>query len=111
ISDPVEAEKRLLALVNRDRQSSGLPDLSWDDKVADVARAHPAEMRKTKGVAHISPTTGSAADRVRAAKLKTAVVLENVARAYGIGEAHLGLMNSPGHRANIMSGAATHIGI
>src|SRR3954465_11899568 len=68
-------------------------------------------MRRTKIDAHISPTTGSAADRVRAAKIKTAVVLENVARAYGVSEAHEGLMNSPGHRANIMSGIATHIGI
>jgi hypothetical protein len=68
-------------------------------------------MRVTKVVAHISPKTGSAADRVRAAKIKTALVLENVARAYGLGEAHQGLMNSPGHRANLMSSNATHIGI
>src|SRR5262249_14897728 len=64
-----------------------------------------------KIVAHVSATSGSAADRVRAGKIKTAVVLENVARAYGVGEAHHGLMNSPGHRANIMSAAATNIGI
>ena len=38
-------------------------------------------------------------------------MLENVARAYGVGEAHQGLMNSPGHRANITSHSATHIGI
>lgn len=106
-----EAEQRLLALVNRDRQAAGLPALLWDERVADVARGHSQEMRRTKNVAHISPTTGSAADRVRAAKIKTAVVLENVARAYGVGEAHEGLMNSPGHRTNIMSTSATHIGI
>ncbi len=111
VTDPKEAEKRLLALVNRDRQTAGLPGLFWDEHVADVARGHSSEMRRTKIVAHISPTTGSAADRVRAAKIKTAVVLENVARAYGIGEAHLGLMNSPGHRANLLSATATHIGI
>jgi hypothetical protein len=68
-------------------------------------------MRRTKLVAHVSPTTGSAADRVRVAGIKTAVVLENVARAYGVGEAHEGLMNSPGHRANVMSTSATHAGI
>ncbi len=111
VATTVEAEKRLLALVNRDRQTAGLAQLTWDDKVAAVSRAHSEEMRRTKNVAHISPTTGSAADRVRAAKIKTAVVLENVARAYGVGEAHQGLMNSPGHRANITSRAATHLGI
>jgi uncharacterized protein YkwD len=106
-----EAEKRLLALMNRDRQAAGLPALLWDGRVADVARKHSEEMRRTKIVAHISPTTGSAADRIKAANIKTAVVLENVARAYGIGEAHAGLMNSPGHRANLMSAAATHVGV
>ncbi|MEJ7597650.1 MAG: CAP domain-containing protein [Kofleriaceae bacterium] len=85
--------------------------MTWDPRVADVARTYSNEMRTTKVVAHISPTSGSAADRVRAAKVKTAVVLENVARAYGLGEAHHGLMNSPGHRANVLSHHATHVGI
>jgi uncharacterized protein YkwD len=111
VSQPDEAERRLLALMNRDRAAAGLPALLWDDRVAEVARKHSEEMRRTKVVAHISPTTGSAADRIRAASIKTAVVLENVARAYGVGEAHDGLMNSPGHRANIMTQSATHVGI
>ena len=108
---PDDAEKRLLAMLNHDREAAGLSALVWDDRVAAVARAHSEEMRETKIVAHISPKTGSAADRVRAAGIKTAVVLENVARAYGVGEAHAGLMNSPGHRANLMSPQATHVGI
>ena len=108
---PTEAARRLLALTNRDRQAAGLPALIWDDRVAKVAEGHSEEMKRTKVVAHVSPTTGSAADRVRVGGIKTAVVLENVARAYGVGEAHQGLMNSPGHRANLMSAAATHVGI
>lgn len=106
-----EAERRLLALMNRDRQAAGLGTLLADDRVTGVSRAHSEDMRKTKIVAHISPTTGSAADRVHAAGIRTALVLENVARAYSVGEAHAGLMNSPGHRANILSPQATHVGI
>ncbi len=106
-----EAERRLLALVNRDRQVAGLSAVLWDDRVTAVSRAHSEDMRRTKIVAHISTTTGSAADRVRAAGIKTALVLENVARAYGVGEAHAGLMNSPGHRANVLHSQATHVGI
>lgn len=106
-----EAAQRLLALANRDRQAAGLPALVWDDRIAKVAEGHSEEMKRTKVVAHVSPTTGSAADRVRVGGIKTAVVLENVARAYGVGEAHQGLMNSPGHRANLMSAAATHVGM
>jgi uncharacterized protein YkwD len=106
-----EAEKRLLALTNRDRLTAGLHPLLWDDRVVAVARKYSEEMHQTKLVAHISPTSGSAADRTKVAGIKTPLVLENVARAYGVGEAHGALMNSPGHRANLMSAAATHIGI
>ena len=108
---PDVAEKQLFALLNQARREAGLPALAWDDQLAAVARAHSDEMRKTGVVAHVSPTTGSAADRVKAAGIKTAVVLENVARAYGVHEAHDGLMDSPGHRANILSRSATHVGV
>src|SRR5690606_14238861 len=57
------------------------------------------------------PTTGSAADRVRAGGVRSSIVLENVARAYGISEAQQGLMNSPGHRANLLSREVTHVGV
>jgi uncharacterized protein YkwD len=110
-ASPEEAERRLLASVNRDRTAAGLPALVSDERLAAVARGYSEEMHRTRVVAHVSPTTGSAADRVRAANIRTAVVLENVARAYGVNEAHQGLMNSPGHRANLMSGIATHVGI
>ncbi|MGE0548034.1 MAG: CAP domain-containing protein [Kofleriaceae bacterium] len=111
LSHPVDVERRLLALINRDRHAANLPPLVWDERVAAVARAHSEEMKRTKLVAHISPTTGAAADRVRAANIKTAVVMENIVHALGVGEAHQGLMNSPGHRANILASLATHVGV
>jgi len=111
IATEAQAEQRLFELVNRDRKRAGLPALLWDERVAEVARAHSREMRTTGVVAHVSPTTGSAADRVKVADIHTGVILENIARAYSVDEAHHGLMNSPGHRANLMSQVATHIGI
>lgn len=111
VQSATDAEQRILALVNQERQTHGLGPLVWDDHVAQVARGHSEEMQRTGAVAHISPLTGSAADRVRTAGIKTAAVLENVARAYGVREAHSGLMNSPGHRANVLSSVATHLGV
>jgi uncharacterized protein YkwD len=111
VATEAEAETRMLALVNADRAAAGLPALQWDDAVADVARAHSREMQQTGNVAHVSTTTGTAADRVKAAGIRTAAVLENIARAYGVSEAEAGLMNSPGHRANLLSTAVTHVGI
>ncbi len=105
------AEKRMVGLVNRDRARHGLPALLVDSRVSAVARAHSQEMFDTGLVAHVSPRTGSASDRVGVAHIQTAVVLENVARAYGVLEAQEGLMNSPGHRANLLSTQATHIGV
>ncbi len=111
VTTTIEAERRLFASVNRDRLAAGRPALVWDDRLAEVARRHSDEMWRTHVVAHISKTTGSAGDRVIAAKIRTALVLENVARAYGVDEAHEGLMNSPGHRMNVMSAQATHLGV
>jgi uncharacterized protein YkwD len=111
VSSAVEAEDRLARLVNRDRERHGLPLLAIDPRLTEVARAYSREMRETGAVAHISPRTGSASDRVRAGKIRTSLVLENVARAYGVAEAQDGLMNSPGHRANILSSDATHMGL
>jgi uncharacterized protein YkwD len=106
-----DAETRLLALVNRDRQAAGLAALVWDDHVADVARAHSDQMKQTATVAHSLPGTGPVDQRIEAAGIKTAVALENVARAYGIASGHEGFMNSPGHRANLMSSQVNRIGI
>lgn len=111
VASAAEAEARMLELVNQDRAAHELPPLQPAADVAEVARAHSQEMQATGLVAHVSPTTGSAADRVRAAGISTPLVLENIARAYGVAEAQAGLMNSPGHRANVLSPQATHIGI
>lgn len=108
---PEQIEQVLLADVNRDRAAAGLPILLWDDIAAAVARSHSEDMRRTQIIAHVSPSTGSTMDRMRAARIHSRFVLENVARAHGIHEAHELLMNSPGHRANLLSPDATHIGI
>ncbi len=106
-----EAEARMLVLVNKDRAEHGLAPLALDKRVTAIARLHSDEMLETGNVAHVSPRTGSAGDRVKAGGVRTAVVLENVARAYGVAEAELGLMNSPGHRANLLSKDVNHVGI
>jgi len=111
VASEEEAVRRMLDLVNRDRRAQGLEALEIDTRLSAVARAHSVEMKESGRVAHVSPVTGSAADRVEKAGIRTAVVLENVARAYGVAQAEAGLMNSPGHRANILSREATHIGL
>jgi hypothetical protein len=111
VASAEEAEERVVELVNRDRKRHGLPPLEVHEPTRAVARAHSREMHDTGVVAHVSPTTGSASDRVRVAGIKTTVVLENVGRAYGVMEAQEGFMNSPGHRANVLTAQANRIGV
>ncbi|MCS6915696.1 MAG: CAP domain-containing protein [Myxococcales bacterium] len=106
-----EAEQQLLVLLNADRARFGLPPLVWDERLAQVARNHSLDMRTGGFVGHVSPRTGSARDRVARAQIDTVVLLENVARAYSPQQVQQALMDSPGHRANILDKSVTHAGI
>jgi uncharacterized protein YkwD len=105
------AEKDVLALVNRDRAAAKLPPVEWDEKLAEVARAHSRDMAEHDFVGHVSPRTGTALDRVRKAGLEPGIVLENVGRAYSAAEAEAGFMASPGHRANVVEPKAKRMGV
>lgn len=98
-------------LLNEVRRARGLPMLAWDDRAARVAWAHSADMAKNGFVGHVSPTTGDASARFDAAGITGTVVRENVARGYGPKGIHESLMNSPGHRANLVAPDITHVGI
>ncbi|HEY3354117.1 MAG TPA: CAP domain-containing protein [Polyangia bacterium] len=111
VVDAAAAEQRLLELVNADRQRAGQPPLAWDPALAAVARAHCRDMQDHDFVGHVSPTTGSPVDRTGRAGIRATVVLENVARAYSLGEAQRGLMQSPGHRRNVLAAGVTLAGI
>lgn len=102
---------RLLGLMNAERAHAGLDPLERSARLDAIARAHSEDMQKNSFVAHTSPTTGSAADRVAKAGVRTPLVLENIGRGYSADEIHRGLMESPGHRENMLNADATHVGI
>lgn len=116
-------EKLMWQIVNDERKSNNLPALAWNDRMASIARAHSAEMRDKKYFAHQSPNPKlkDPLDRYIAGVGNTPrLVAENVYRAWGgrsflgegdISDAHKALMNSPGHRSNILVNGATKMGI
>ena len=108
--DPV-AERQMFDLVNDERQSAGLQPLAWDDKLVPVARAHSEEMFKLKYFSHTSPVAGSPFDRLKAAGITYTRAGENLAYAQSVTIAHRGLMESQGHRENILRPEFTKIGI
>lgn len=108
--DPA-AEEKMLALVNEERRKAGLKPLQMDEKLRQVAREHSREMFNIGYFAHQSPVTGSPFDRMKRANIPFGVAGENLAYAPNVQIAHEGLMNSPGHRANILRGEFGRVGI
>lgn len=104
-------ENEMVKLVNYERTSRGLKALTFDIKLREVARGHSADMFKRGYFSHYSPEGESIADRAQKANIHFLVIGENLAYAPTLELAHQGLMNSEGHRANILSIDFNKIGI
>jgi uncharacterized protein YkwD len=104
-------EHQLHGRINRDRAAAGLPPLGYDERLADIARAHSADMRDNDFFEHESPTTGLLEDRMVGAGYLASEMRENLALAPNIETAEDNLLDSPGHRANIMSTTVSHVGV
>jgi uncharacterized protein YkwD/uncharacterized membrane protein required for colicin V production len=98
-------------LVNRARLEAGGDPLAWSASLAKVARAHAREMYLRGYFSHRSPDTGSPLDRVLDAGIVVGRVGENLALAATPIAVHQGLMDSDGHRRNLLAGIWTRVGI
>ncbi len=105
------SENAMIDLVNKERESRGFKALLFDAQLRSVARAHSEDMFQRGYFSHYSPEGQTVADRVLKAGIDFLVVGENLAYAPSLELAHQGLMNSPGHRANILSPDFGKIGI
>jgi uncharacterized protein YkwD len=106
-----DLEAAMLALVNEERAKTGLPALQADPQALDTARAHSQDMLARGYFSHIDPDGASPFDRMRANGLRFRTAGENLALAPTLPMAHRGLMNSPGHRANILQPAFGRLAI
>lgn len=106
-----ESEAEMLEMVNRERTRAGLRPLRRDEQLRQAARAHSREMLELGYFSHTSPEGSSPADRAGRAGARFAIVGENLAYAPTVQIAHEGLMNSPGHRANILRAEFGRVGI
>ncbi|MFN8497770.1 MAG: CvpA family protein [Anaerolineae bacterium] len=104
-------EEQMLAWVNDERRAAGLPPLVMDERLRQLARQHSQDMLRRAYFSHYTPDGLSPFDRMRAARIPFSAAGENLAEAPTLGMAHRGLMNSPGHRANILSPSFGRVGI
>jgi uncharacterized protein YkwD/uncharacterized membrane protein required for colicin V production len=111
VADDAAAEQTDLALVNHERTSRGLRALTINTDAQAVARAYGRRMFADGIFSHIDNDGHNPFDRMRAGGVSFHAAGENLALAPTLQLAHQGLMNSPGHKANILNPAYHTVGI
>nr|WP_294946779.1 CvpA family protein [uncultured Mucilaginibacter sp.] len=106
-----DLEAEMLVLVNNERKQRGLNPLKADPEMAAVARKHSVDMFARSYFSHYTPEGADPFARMRKAHVVFLTAGENLALAQTLSVAHTGLMNSPGHRANILNPAYGRLGI
>jgi uncharacterized YkwD family protein len=105
-------ESQVIDLVNKERSAQGLAPLKYNSQLAKVAAAKASDMRDNNYFSHTSPTYGSPFDMMKSFGIKYNAAGENIAKGYRTPKAVMdGWMNSPGHKANILNGNFTEIGV
>jgi uncharacterized protein YkwD len=106
-----DLEAQMLELVNQERAAAGLAPVAPDPEMTEVARRHSADMFERGYFSHQTPDGKSPFDRMRKSEVRFVTAGENLALAPTLQIAHTGLMNSPGHRANILRPQFGRLGI
>ncbi|MGI5892500.1 MAG: stalk domain-containing protein [Bacillota bacterium] len=112
-TDPTELttmQQEIFKLVNIERSKKGLSAYKFDTSLNNMAKAHSIDMAENNFFSHTSPTYGD--PQARAQKYGIRNIGENI--AYGYPSAHsvvTGFMNSPSHRANLLSSSFKYVGI
>jgi uncharacterized protein YkwD len=106
-----DLEAKMLVLVNNERSKVGLQPLKGDTALRKVALEHSADMFQRGYFGHLTPEAKDPFDRMREAHVRFYLAGENLALAQTLELAHEGLMNSPGHKANILRPGFGRLGI
>ncbi len=104
-------EQQMLNLVNQERKSQGLQPLKANLELTKVARVKAKDMITNNYFSHQSPVYGSPFDMMKQFGISYRTAGENLAGNQTVQKAHTALMNSEGHRANILKPAFTEVGI
>jgi uncharacterized protein YkwD len=106
-----EEQRALMADVNAARAEHGLAPLSADGRLARAALGHARDMAAHNYFAHDGGGDGTLADRLRAVHFDWTIEAENIALNSDETHANIALLQSPGHRANILDPQVRYIGV
>lgn len=102
---------KVIYLTNLEREKVGVPPLEKHARLMSSAQAKSVDMN-THGMDHDSPTYGGLAGILNKFEVSYSAAGENIASGYSSAEAVVsGWMNSPDHKANMLNGNFTHIGV
>lgn len=117
-----DMEREFLDRVNLARREAGLPPLVYRAALRNTARFHSLDMAYNDFFGHVGPDGRAPQDRIAALDRRAIIQYsaENVAMVEvvrgrwnlnrkAVDRLHQNLMDSPGHRANILSEEATHV--
>ena len=117
-----DMEREFLDRVNLARREAGLPPLVYRAALRNTARFHSLDMAYNDFFGHVGPDGRAPQDRIAALDRRAIIQYsaENVAMVEvvrgrwnlnrkAVERLHQNLMDSPGHRANILSEEATHV--
>ena len=105
-------EEQVVALVNQERKKAGLAPLTHRADIKNVAEKKAMDMINSNYFSHTSPNYGSPFDMLKAFGVSYRTAGENIAKGQKSPQEVMNAwMNSSGHRANILNGSYTSIGV
>lgn len=111
-SDISALENEVIRLVNIEREKAGINALIQNRELMKVARMKSQDFIDKNYFSHTSPTYGTVSNMLETFGIPFTAVAENIANGQRNAEEVMNSwMNSPGHRANILSSTYNQIGV
>ncbi len=111
LSEDKNSEELMFMRINEERKKRNLSEFSLREELVFVAREYAKDMWERGYFGHFSPEGEDVAARLNKANILFNVVGENLALAPSVEIAHAGLMNSEGHRRNILDPEFKKVGV
>lgn len=107
----VAGEQQLFTLINQERSKAGLEPYTLDQRLTHAARKHSQLMIDRDSLVHQLLGEDSLVLRLSAEGVRCDHDGENIALNGDVASAHAALMDSPGHRANVVAPHFNAVGI
>jgi len=104
-------EQLMVDLINKERVAAGVNPVKLDLRLASVGRAKANDLKANNYFDHTSPTYGSPWTMMQQVGLTVGWAGENISGNKTVEGSMASLMQSPGHKANILDPRFTHVGV